>query len=95
MSFSKYHSIIQRSVNVRYQRCIELGSNSVRRQFAYMRVRNLKLFSHFVFLSALVCDKIFIKTDSTESGCVIGPENILFTGDSVRLSAHRSYRLGQ
>ena len=40
---------------------------------------HLKTLSLFVFISfALACERIFIKTDSTESRCVIGPENILF-----------------
>ena len=40
-------------------------------------------------------DPIFIKTYSIEIRCVIGPEDILFAGASVHLSAWKFYRLGQ
>ena len=49
----------------------------------------------FVFFFALACDRIFIKTHTIESRCVIGAENRLFTGASVHLSARKFYRLGQ
>ena len=41
-----------------------------------MKVQNLKPFSPFVFCFALACERMFIKTHSTESRCVIGPENM-------------------
>ena len=43
----------------------------------------------------MACERIFIKTHSVENRCVIGPENRLFAGASVHLSARRFYRLGQ
>ena len=59
-----------------------------------------------VFFFALAGERIFIKTFSIESRCVIGPENILFAGvigpenilfagESLDLSARKSYKLGQ
>ena len=48
---------------------------------------NLKPLSLFVFFFSLACERIFSKTRSTESTCVIGPENILLAGASVHLSA--------
>ena len=39
----------------------------------------------FGLLFALACENIFTKTLGIESSCVIGPENILFEGASVRL----------
>ena len=46
-----------------------------------------------VFFFALACERIFIKTHSIES--VKGPENILFVGSSLHLSARKLYRLEQ
>ena len=46
------------------------------------------------FFFALACERIFIETYSIESRCVIGPENTLFAGASVHLSARALYRLG-
>ena len=61
-----------------------------------VKVRKLKPVSLFVFFfAALVCERIFIKKRSVESRCVIGPENILFTGASVHHSARKFYSLGQ
>ena len=51
-----------------------------------MKMLNLKPFSLIVFFLAPGCEKIFIKTYSIESRCVIGPENILFAGAFVHLS---------
>ena len=51
--------------------------------------------SPFVFLFGLACERILIKTHSTESICVKGPKNILFAGASVHLSARKFHRLGQ
>ena len=48
-----------------------------------MRVKNLKSLSLFVFFFALACERIFIKTYTIESRCLIGLENIL----SMHLSA--------
>jgi len=36
-----------------------------------------------------------MKTENIESRCVIGPENILFVGASVHLSARMFYRVWQ
>ena len=41
------------------------------------KFKNLKPVSLFVFFIALACEMIFIKMRSTESRCVIGPENML------------------
>jgi len=49
----------------------------------------------FVFFLTLARERSFIKTHSIESRCVIGPENILFAGASVHLSAQKLYMLGQ
>ena len=49
----------------------------------------------FVFLFAQACEKIFIKTQCFESRRAIGPENILFAGASVHLSARKVDRLEQ
>ena len=49
----------------------------------------------FVFFFALACERIFIKTRTIGSRCVIGQENVLFTGASVHLSTRTFYRLGQ
>ena len=60
------------------------------------KVRNLKplnLFFSFFFF-ALACERIFIKTYNTESSCVTGPENILFAGASVHLSAPEILQAG-
>ena len=51
--------------------------------------------THFCLLFALAFKKIFNKTYSIESRCVIGPKNTLFAGASVHLSARKFYRLGQ
>ena len=57
--------------------------------------RNLKPLSFFVFCFALACERVLIETIASESRCVIGPENILFAGASVHLSARKFYRPGQ
>ena len=49
----------------------------------------------FWLLSALACERTFIKMYCIESRRIIGPENILFAGVSVGLSAWKFYRLGQ
>ena len=60
----------------------------------------IKPFLSSVFF-ALACERISIKKQekkkkhSIEGRCVIGPENILFAGASVHLSAQTFYRLGQ
>ena len=59
------------------------------------KARSLKPLTLFVFSFAPVCKKIFIKTHSIESRWVKGPENVLFKGGSVSLSAQIVYRLGQ
>ena len=46
------------------------------------------------FFFALACEKIPTKTQSIESRCVIGPENIPSAGPSVHLSDQRFYTLG-
>ena len=51
-----------------------------------IKLRNLKLLGIFVSFFALTCKRIFIKTRSIESRCVAGPESILFSGASMRLS---------
>ena len=44
----------------------------------------------------LFCERILMKKmHSTESRCVTGPENTLFAGASVQLSAQKFYKLGQ
>ena len=58
-----------------------------------MTVQNCKPFIFFFFV--LVCARIFIKMHSIERRHVMGPENLLFTGGSVHLSARKLYRLGQ
>ena len=55
----------------------------------------LKTIEPLAFFVALACERIFIKTHSTESRCAIGPENILFAGASMHLSARTFYRQGQ
>ena len=55
----------------------------------------LETLSLFVLFFALACERTVIKAHSIESRCIIGPENILFVGTSVHLSARKSYRLGQ
>ena len=60
-----------------------------------IKVRNLKLLSLFFFFFALDCERIFVKTRSTESRCVTGPGNGLFAGAWVHHSARTFYRLGQ
>ena len=55
----------------------------------------LTLDPFFVFFFTLACERIFIKTHSVESRCVMGPGNILPAGPSVQLSALEFYRLGQ
>ena len=47
-----------------------------------------------VLFFALSRERIFIETHSVQSRCVKGPENILFAGASVYLSAQKFYRLG-
>ena len=59
------------------------------------KVQKLNPLGLFVFIFAQARESIFIKTHSFESSCVIGPENILFAGASVHLSARKFYRLGQ
>jgi len=59
------------------------------------QMRNLKSFSLFVVFFALACDRILMKTHNIENRCVVGPENRLFVGASVHLSARTFYRLGQ
>ena len=58
------------------------------------KMRNLKPLSFFVFFFARAYERLFIKTHSIQSECVNGPENILFAGASVYLSARKFYRLG-
>lgn len=60
-----------------------------------VKLRNLKPLSLFAFFFALARERIFIKTHSIESRCVTGPENILFAGASVLLSARKFDLLGQ
>ena len=48
-----------------------------------MKVQILKPLSLFVFFFTLACERIFIKTYSTESRCDIEPENRLFAGMAV------------
>ena len=60
-----------------------------------IKVRNLIPLRLFVLFLALACERIFIKTRSIENRCVTGPENILFAGASVYLSARKFDRLGQ
>ena len=43
----------------------------------HKKVQNLKHLSFSVFFFTLAYERIFIKTRSVESRCVIGPENIL------------------
>ena len=52
-------------------------------------------FFFLFFLFALPFERIFTKTHSVESRCVIGPENILFAGVCAHFSARKFYRLGQ
>ena len=54
----------------------------------------MKPFSLIVFIFSLACERIFIKTHSIKRRCAIGPENLLFAGASVHLSARKFYRLG-
>ena len=42
------------------------------------KVQNVKHCILFVFFFMLACERIFIKTHTTDSRCVIGPENVLF-----------------
>ena len=60
-----------------------------------MNVQNLKPLSPPFFFLALAGERIFIKTLSIESGCVIGPENVLFVGASMHPLAQKLYRLRQ
>ena len=56
-----------------------------------------KIWYPYTFLSsffALAREKSFIKMHRTERRCVTGPENTLFAGASVQLSARKYYRLG-
>ena len=46
----------------------------------------------FSFLFTLACERIFIKTHSPKSRCVVGLENV--PGKSVHLSTRRFYTLG-
>ena len=46
-------------------------------------------------LFALACERTFITMHGTESRCVIGPENRLFAGPSLHLSAQKLYTLRQ
>ena len=59
------------------------------------KLRNLNPLTLFVFFFALAYERILIKTRSTESLCVVGPDNILFAGASVHFSVQKFYRLGQ
>ena len=52
-------------------------------------------FKPFCFLFGAGRWKDFHTTHSTESRCVIGPENTLFAGVCMHLSARKFYRLGQ
>ena len=54
-------------------------------------MQNVKPLCAFVFFFALACERIFIKRHSIESRCLIGPENILFQGASVLISARKIY----
>ena len=54
-----------------------------------VKVPNVKPLSLVVFFFALACERIFINTHSTERSCVTGPENMLFTGACVHLSARK------
>ena len=56
-----------------------------------MKIRNSEILQPFFFLFffTLACERTFIKTHSTESKCVNGPENILFAGGA---SVHPSAR---
>ena len=48
----------------------------------------------FIYVFARAWERIFIKTLSTEGRCVTGPENVLFAGASVHLSARKCLRRG-
>ena len=58
-------------------------------------MQNLKPVSLFAYFFMLAPESIFIKTHCIYNRCVKGPENILFAGTSLRLSARKVYRLGQ
>ena len=53
-------------------------------------MKNLKPLSLFVFLFALACERIFIKTHCVESRCVTALENTLFAGASFSLEILQS-----
>ena len=54
-----------------------------------------EILTSFCCCFALACERLCIKTHGIESRWVTGPENILFAGASVHLSARTFYRLGQ
>ena len=54
----------------------------------------LKPLSLFVFVFALACERILIRTHSTGSKRVVRPDNILFVGTSMQLSDRTFYKLG-
>ena len=57
-----------------------------------IKVQNLKPLTVSLLIFALSWERIFIEAHSIESRCVIGPENILFAGASVHLSAQNFHK---
>ena len=55
------------------------------------KIEKCQTLTPFLFFFALACERIFIKMHSTESRCVIGPENILYGCAPVHLLARILY----
>ena len=74
------------------------GINPFTAMVSHAKMTNKSVKSETVFVFFFVhrhqCERIFIRTHSFESRCIMGPENVLFEGVSVHLSTWKFYKLG-